>query len=254
MKKCIFILGFWCLSLSAFPWGATGHRVIGAVAQKYLSKNAKRNIEKLLGYESMAMASNWMDEIRSDSTYRYANDWHWVTIPDGMTYAQSEKNPKGDLIQTIERLITELKNKKLTPAQELVHLKMLIHLIGDVHQPLHAGRGEDFGGNGIKVTWHRAETDLHTVWDSDMINETKLSYTEFAQSLQPASAEEIKTWQSTNVNTWAQESVALRSQVYDIGNGKLGYRYSFKNMPTVRLRLNQAGVRLAAVLNEIYGK
>lgn len=242
-----------CLSFTSFGWGPTGHRATGWVAQKYLSKKARKAIDKLLAGQSLAMASTWMDEVRSDSTYNYMTDWHWVTIPFGQTYEQSEKNPNGDIIQTIERVIAELKSKKLNAQEQAQRIRILVHLIGDIHQPLHVGGKNDKGGNDVKVNWFRTESNLHRVWDSDMIDDTKLSYTELAQSLDKPTEAQLKNWQHSNVRQWATESQSYKDQVYDIDNGRLGYRYSYLYFPIVRDRLLQAGVRLAGVLNEIYG-
>jgi hypothetical protein len=254
MKKTVLTLSFSLLTYFLFAWGVTGHRATGYIAEKYLNKKAKKAIEKILRGQSIAMASTWMDEIRSDSTYNYTSDWHWVTIQDGQTYEQSQKNPNGDVIATIEKIIQELKSHKLSEKEEIERLKMLIHLVGDIHQPLHVGGGNDKGGNDVKVSWFRTDSNLHRVWDSDMIDDTKLSYTEFAQSLDHPSEKQLKDWQKNSVREWAKESMALRPQVYDIGNGKLGYQYSYKYFHIVRGRVLQAGVRLAGILNEIYGK
>lgn len=237
----------------SFGWGATGHRVTGWIADKHISKKARKEVERILAGQSIAMVSNWMDEIRSDSTYDYANDWHFVTIPEGQTYQQIKKNPNGDLIQTIERLIAALKSKKLNPKDESEHLKMLIHLIGDIHQPLHVGVAGDKGGNDIKITWFRSESNLHRVWDSEMIDDSKLSYTELAESLEKPDETTIASWQKTSVQQWATESISYRNNVYKYGNGKLGYKYTYENFHIVRYRLLQAGIRIAGVLNEIYG-
>lgn len=254
MKKVLFLICFCSVTLSVFGWGQTGHRVTGLIAEKYLSKNARKELERILTGQSLAIASTWMDEIRSDSTYDYTADWHWVTIQNGETYEQSKKNPNGDIIQTLERIIAELKSKKLSPKEETERVKMLIHLIGDLHQPLHVGGGNDRGGNEIKVTWFRVDSNLHRIWDSDMIDETRLSYTELAQSLDKPTAEQLQQWQKISVRNWASESMNYRKQVYDYGKGKLGYDYSYLYFPIVRERLLQAGVRIASVLNEIYGK
>lgn len=240
-------------STHTFGWGQTGHRVTGRIADLYLNKKAKKELERILYGQSLAMASTWMDEIRSDSTYDYTIDWHWVTIQDGETYEQSKKNKNGDVIQTIERIITELKSKKLNARQEVEAVKMLIHLIGDIHQPLHVGGGNDRGGNDVKIMWFRVDSNLHRVWDTDMIDDTKLSYTEFAESLEKPGDQKRKEWQKSSVRDWANESVSYRKQVYDYKNGKLGYEYSYHHLHIVRMRLLQAGIRLAAVLNEIYG-
>lgn len=253
MKKVIISYVLVLFHLTTFAWGPTGHRVTGWIADKHLTKKAKKELERILEGQSLAMASTWMDEIRSDSTYDYTSDWHWVTIPKGKTYQESEKNPNGDIIQTIDRLIVALKSKKLPAKEEAAYLKMLIHLIGDVHQPLHVGLGNDRGGNDVKVMWFRTESNLHRVWDSEMIDDTKLSYTELASSLEAPDQSKISTWQKSSVNDWAGESISYLDRVYQYGNGKLGYRYSYENFHIVRYRLLQAGIRLAGVLNEIYG-
>lgn len=234
-------------------WGATGHRVTGMIASNHLNKKAKKKIEALLGQESLAMAATWMDDIRSDSTYDYASDYHWVTVETGQTYEQSKKNPNGDVIMTIERLISGLKSGKLDRSSEIRDLKFLIHLIGDIHQPLHVGCCDDSGGNKVQVKWFGGNANLHRVWDSDIIEGTKLSYTELAQSLGTPDAATIKRYQSASVRDWANESMNHRKQVYEVGNGNLGYQYSYKNLPLVRERLLAAGIRLAGVLNDIYG-
>lgn len=254
MRNFIAVLLLCLISISVFGWGPTGHRATGWIASKYLNKKAGKAIERILRGQSLAMASTWMDEVRSDSTFDYMVDWHWVTIPYGQTYDQTTKNPNGDIIQTLERIINELKSKNLSEAEQAQRIRILIHLVGDIHQPLHVGAKNDRGGNDAKVMWFRTESNLHRVWDSDMIDDTKLSYTELAQSLDIPTEDKLRAWQRNSVREWANESQSFQKEVYDIGNGKLGYRYSYLNLPIVRQRLLQAGVRLAGILNEIYGK
>jgi hypothetical protein len=253
MNKLTSIILLTLASFHVFAWGPTGHRVTGHIAEKYLTKKARKAVRQILGGQSLAMVSTWMDEVRSDTAYDYMADWHWVTIPDGMTYDQAEKNPKGDVIQTLERLIAELKSRKLSPRQEQECLKILVHLVGDIHQPLHVGRGDDRGGNDIKVMWFRTDSNLHRVWDSDMIDDTRLSYTELAESLLPPADSVRNAWQKNSVRDWAYESMRYRKQVYNTGNNRLGYSYSYQYFHIVRERLLQAGIRLAGILNEIYG-
>jgi len=253
MKKGLFTLLIISCTIGAFAWGPTGHRTTGLVAEKYLSKKAKKALLSVLNGQSLAMASTWMDEIRADSTYDYMSDWHWVTVVERETYDQNEKNPNGDVIQTIERLMIALKSKKLSKEAETESVKMLIHLVGDIHQPLHVGKGDDRGGNDIMVMWFREDSNLHRVWDSQMINDTRLSYTELAESFLKPDAAKVTAWQKESVREWANESIGFRQAVYDYGDGKLGYLYNYNNFHIVRLRLLQAGVRLAGLLNEIYG-
>jgi len=254
MKKLILsLLVLVSVTISSYGWGPTGHRTTGWIANKYLNKKARKAIEQLLQGQSLAIASTWMDDVRSDSTYNYMTDWHWVTVPFGETFEQTTKNPNGDIIQTLERIITELKSKKLTAQQQAERIRILIHLVGDIHQPLHVGGKNDKGGNDVKVNWFRAESNLHRVWDSDMIDDSKLSYSELGESLDKPTTAQLKAWQKATVREWAAESQGYKDQVYDIGNGRLGYRYSYLNFHIVRGRLLQAGVRLAGILNEVYG-
>lgn len=253
MKKLFVILLVSVSVIEGFGWGATGHRATGLIAERYLSKKAKKKINTILGGESLAMVSNWMDEIRSDSTYNYTADWHWTTIPDGGRYEDVESNPDGKVIMMIEKIMGELKRGGLSAKQEQEYLKMLIHMIGDMHQPLHVGKPGDRGGNDVKVKWFRNDSNLHRVWDSEMIDDTKLSYTELADALGKPGKDKLAKWQQGTVRDWALESVSYRPQVYDIGNGSLSYSYSYKYLPIAKERLLQAGIRLAALLNTIYG-
>lgn len=253
MKKLIILILFISSVFTAFGWGATGHRAVSLIADKHLNKKARLALERILQGQPLAMTGPWMDDIRSDSLYDYAETWHYVTIEDGETYEKSKKNPTGDLIEALERIIGELKSKKLSAKEEAEKLKMLIHLIGDIHQPLHVGRN-DQGGNSIKLTWFGANSNLHRVWDSDMIDGSKLSYTELANALPKADAVRIKKLQSATIRDMAAEAMTYRTQIYAYGDGKLGYQYNYKNFNTVLDQISKAGIRLAGILNDIYGK
>lgn len=235
-------------------WGQNGHRIVGDIAADYLNPKAREAVDRVLGPTSMAIASTWMDNIKSDPAYDHTYDWHWVTIPDGMSYAETEKNPNGDLINTLRTVIKRLKSESLTAREEEENLKMLIHLIGDIHQPLHVGNGKDRGGNNVEVEWFYEGSNLHRVWDSEMIDDTKLSYTEFSMAINHPTEKQIAQWQDSNVLDWAYESMELRKRVYDLPDDhELSYKYQYKNRDLLNRRLLQAGVRLAGILNDIYG-
>lgn len=248
-----FCLLTFAFSGQSFAWGQTGHRVVGLVADRHLNSKARRAMLRILENDSLAEVSSWMDDVKSDNKFNHTHDWHWVTIPDGMTYDQTAKNPKGDLIMKIEELTTALKSKNLSAEQERESLKFLIHLIGDLHQPLHVGGKDDSGGNAVKVQWFGQTSNLHRVWHSDMIDGKDLSFTELAGFVGEPSKTQMKTWQAGSVRDWAHGMMIYRQQVYNIPpDGKLGYRYSYDNFDTVQLLLLQGGVRLAGSLNEIY--
>ncbi|MFT6883321.1 MAG: hypothetical protein ACJAVY_002125 [Marinoscillum sp.] len=253
MKRLISTLCFVLISFFAFSWGNTGHRVVGQIADKHLSKKARKQINAILKNESLAESGNFMDFIKSDPKYRHMSPWHYCTIPDSLTYEASGTPEEGDAIVTINRLIEELKSKKFTDEDEAFALKCLVHLIGDLHQPLHVGNGTDKGGNDVKLDYFWKSSNLHSVWDSGMIDGTQFSYTEYANWINHASETETKEWQSTSVLDWANESKKYRVKAYDFPEDKkLSYRYDYDNRELLNLRLLQAGIRLAGVLNEIY--
>lgn len=253
MKAILTTLLLLVAPFIVFGWGATGHRVTGEIAEQHLSKKTKKRLGKIMGDEGLALASTWMDEIKSAPGTRHLNPWHYVSIPDSLTYETSEKNPKGDIIWAIETITDSIINYDLTINVERELLRMLIHLIGDIHQPLHVGRAEDKGGNSIRVKWFGSASNLHRVWDSEMINGYKMSYTELAANLPTPSKEQITTWQNSSPRDWAVESMSYRQGIYNYPNERLGYRYQYNHFDTVKERLLQAGIRIAAVLNEIYG-
>lgn len=235
-------------------WGQTGHRVVGDIAEQYLSDKAFEEVERVLGDESIAIASTWMDKIRSDSNYDHTHAWHYVTVPGGMSYAETEKSPGGDVIEAIRRMIKGLKSGDLSPQEEAEYLKMLIHLIGDIHMPLHVGTGDDRGGNQVEVRWFWENANLHRVWDSGMIDESQLSYTELSDAVNYITEEEIEALQNSDVLDWASESMDLRVNVYNLPKDRnINYEYMYHNWEIVQERLLQAGIRLAGVLNDIYG-
>ncbi|MCW9707103.1 S1/P1 nuclease [Fodinibius salsisoli] len=240
--------------LNSEKWGKTGHRIVGDIATDYLNEETKNELDRVLGHESLAIASTWMDKIRSDDHYDHTHDWHWVTLPDGMSYDETEKNPNGDLIKALRTIIEELKMGDLPAKEEAEKLKMLVHLIGDLHQPMHVGTGKDRGGNDTRVEWFYEPSNLHRVWDSEMIDETKLSYTEFSNAINHPSQKQLEQWQQGDVLGWAYETRELRDAAYALPEDKqIGYRYMYLHRETIDQQLLKAGVRLAYVLNQIYG-
>jgi hypothetical protein len=239
----------------AHAWGRTGHRVVGALAERHLSESAARAVRELAGPGGLARIANWPDEIRSDDELgRGKSTWHYVTIPDGETYEAVEKDPRGDIIERIRYFQEVLRDRTADRETRWRALAWLTHLVGDIHQPLHVGRGDDRGGNDVLVLWFDEPSNLHAVWDDGMIDHTRLSYTEMVAFLDHATPEEIADWQDSGVLDWARESMALRERVYDVGDRRLGWRYSYEHLPVVERRLLQAGIRLAGLLEAILGE
>jgi len=250
----VILISFQLNAFISPDWGVTGHRTIGVIADNHLSKKAKKQIDKLLQGESLAFVSTFGDEIKSDSRYDKLYTWHYVNFPFDTKYQDSDKNPKGDIVTGINYCIDILKNPKASQEDKTFYLKFLVHLIGDLHQPLHVGRGEDKGGNDIKVKWHYKKSNLHRVWDSEMIESWNMSYTELASNTKELSKEQINSYQYGTVIDWTYESQKLAIQVYQSAkmDDNLSYKYSYDHFGTVRSQLQKAGIRLAKILNEIY--
>ena len=236
------------------PWGQTGHRTTGAIADKYLSAKARLQVQNLLEGRSLAWVSTYADEIKSDSRYRAYGPWHYVNFPFDSDYNSHPKSDKGDIVQAIETCKKILLDTSSSKADKVFHLKLLVHFIGDLHQPLHIGKAEDRGGNDFKVRWFNKPTNLHSVWDTKMIESHGMSYTELAMNAPWLSAAEISDIQAGTILDWLAESRALCLDVYKhtAPNTNLSYAYSYKYFNTVHQQLQKGGIRLAAVLNEIF--
>lgn len=234
-------------------WGQIGHYVTGEIAEYHMTETARERVNEILDNVSIPLATVWMDDIRSDPSYNYTNTWHWTTIPDGMTYEEVVQEADGDIIWALETLIAELKQGGLGKDEERDKLRMVMHMIGDIHQPLHVGTGEDRGGNDVRLQWMGQNSNLHRVWDTDIIQSLELSYTELSREINRATPEQIQKWQQASVREWAYESMSYRERVYDLpDNMRLSYPYRFYNVDIVYQRLLQAGIRMAGILNEIY--
>ena len=252
---CFCFLFFASSHLNANDWGKNGHRAIAQIAESYLTNNARDAIEKLLAGETLASVSTFADEIRSDSRYDEFNTWHYVNVDFDRTYEEAEKNPAGDIIQGIQTCIKKLNDPTTAKEDQVFYLKILVHLLADLHQPLHLGLEEDRGANDIKVKWFGKSTNLHRVWDTNMIESYNMSFTEMAYHKFPFSEDEASVMQDGDVLAWFEETRILTQEVYlSASSGdQLGYAYSYQWMPTVRKQIHKAGIRLAKTLNELFG-
>ncbi len=259
IKKLILFCLFFSAPAVALAWGLLGHRIVGEIATAYLTPKAKGEIRKILGNESLAMASNWADFIKSDSTFDYLSSWHYVNLEKDLSKNEVlsflEADTATDVYTRINFLVAELKKKDVSLGQKKMYLRLLIHFIGDVHQPMHAGRREDLGGNRIKVTWFNNPTNLHAVWDETLVNFQQLSYTEYASAINFTTLEQRQTWQKQPLSEWIAESYSIAEQLYaniTKPDQRLGYEYNFRYLDTVNNRLLKGGVRLAGLLNAIF--
>ncbi|MCC2617618.1 S1/P1 nuclease [Aestuariibacter halophilus] len=241
----------------AFGWGQTGHRISGQIAQAYLTPQAQAQIAALFPTVTLAEMSTLADEMRSEQTefwQKTANPWHYVTVPHGKTYAEAEHPEHGDAYTALQDFSRTLKDPKAPLEDRRLALHFIVHIIGDLHQPLHAGNGTDRGGNDVKLEFFWQNSNLHRVWDSGMIDQKQLSYTEWSDwLLAKITAEQQQQWLQNDPLVWIKESTAIRDTIYP-DKDAISYQYLHQNLPTVKQRLQQAGVRIASYLNALFSQ
>lgn len=282
------------LTSSAYAWGPMGHRVVAEIAQRHLTPAAQAKVAKLLDGQTLADLSNWPDELRSDPRFEKYAVLHYATVKDGLkSYRDSEKARCGDVVVAIDAFAAFLRTgsrealytvKALTdksdgtgkdacnpqetdPLSQVQALSFLVHLMGDLHQPLHVG-GADRGGNLVKVNWmDRWQSNLHSTWDDEMVDYERLGYTQYARYLDRASEADKSRWQAGDTISWADEAVAMRPQLYvfpDSANTQskikkksataplISYKYIGAQRHRMREQLLKGGLRLAHVLNSVF--
>ncbi len=257
MKKNLSLVFISLTILSLLSWGYKGHRAIALIAQNHLTPKAKAAVADLLNGESFEDASTWADELRSDPKYRNTSSWHFLNLPSGLTYkafATNIESQTGDnLYVALNRSIHVLTNENNAIEMRREALKFIIHLVGDAHQPMHVAGAADKGGNTIQVRFDNKGTNLHTLWDSRLIDHEGLTDVEMSIDYDKATPAQIKQWQSDNMMQWLWESYQLSSTIYATTNtgSKLGDEYYKSNIKEVQQRVQLAGIRLAGLLNEL---
>jgi nuclease S1 len=261
--------------VSIFParanaWGAAGHRIVAIIAEDNLNTHTRERIADLLGEEvTLASVANFADEIRFSRPD--TKQFHFVDIPlTANSYDPARDcraSEEGDcVIAAIERFRQELANTSLSKARRRFALKFLVHLVGDMHQPLHcADNDNDRGGNDVKVVWFGRSGkgfNLHAVWDKLIIQQAELTDDEFAEALVDGlTSARIQTIQSSTVIQWAEEAHRVaRERAYRFVPGTrimnksatetLGQAYYNRNFATVDDQLLKGGLRLAKILND----
>ncbi|RYE07035.1 MAG: S1/P1 Nuclease [Sphingobacteriaceae bacterium] len=250
---------FLYLPMKSMAWGMLGHRVVGQIADSYLSKKARKNIALILGDESVAMASTWADFIKSDRNYNYLSSWHYIDFDQQMAYPEMQSFLKLDTAVNaytkLNMIIAQLKNKNLEQSKKQMYLRLLIHIVGDVHQPMHTAHTADKGGNDVKLFWFNKPTNLHALWDSEMIDDQQLSYTEYAAWVNHSTTEQRNALQHDAISKWLYETSQISEKLYSEikPEAHLTYRYTFDHLAIANQQLLKGGIRLAGILNELFG-
>ncbi len=253
----IFILLAAVNTSPAFGWGDKGHSAIAYIAQEHLTRRTERQVTRLLEGHNMAYWSSWADGLRDDDRYDFISTWHYANADEGYTYATSPKHPEGDVCTAVDLCIERLEAKGTSDSLRSMYLKFLIHFVGDMHCPMHAGRAGDRGGNGFAVNFRGETSNLHRLWDSQLVDAAHTwSAWEWAQNVDyRMKRSQRRALSGGDPVEWMEQTVALSHMLYaDTPQDKpLSWEYVNEYSPVVEQKFIEAGYRLARILNEIFG-
>ena len=232
-------------------WGPQGHRVIGFIADGHLKPEVKELIAEKFNINSLADVATWADRTRKKR--KEESSWHYTNIEEGQwTYdAQRDCPDRACVTEKIHEFSSILRSTPLRERKDA--LKFLVHFVGDVHQPLHLGNLKDRGGGTLRFLYKGEATSLHYLWDGGLIDWGEISLLKYAARLNGRVSEaEVSTWSLSTVSDWANESRSLALKVaYSVDKEGLSKAYIKRGREVINLRLTQAGVRLAHLLNTI---
>ena len=242
-------------SLSAGAWGQKGHDVTAYIAEQHLTPAARAVVDSLLEGKSMVYWANWLDNASHTPDYAYTKTWHYKNIDAGERYEEAQANPSGDAVTAIKSRLEVLADPDATFEDKQLALKILVHVVGDLHQPMHMGHATDLGGNRTKVKFHGRDANLHSVWDSSIPEAAhKWSFTEWQQMIDRESPDYENTIVLGTVDDWAKQTAAIARAVYnETPDGtNISYNEIARWTPVVEQQLLNAGLRLAYLLNTLY--
>lgn len=252
MKKYLFS-AFVLLSLSvpttSFAWGKKGHALVAEVAFNYLDSNTRKVLLDYLDGMTIQDAANWMDDIKKDKTYDYLGKQHYINAERGQKIGSDDGE---NIIGLLTKTIDELKNyKSLTKADVKMKLCILFHLIGDLHQPLHVGYGEDKGGNDYQINFYGRGTNLHSFYDSGIIEYKNLTLPQCLNA-KVYTKEEVAQIGKIDVVEWANQSRSFLPVIYKTNGAKINDSYVDSNAIIIQEQIQKAGIRLASVLKDVF--
>lgn len=260
MKKLtilLILMPFICLG-----WGAEGHRIIGAIAEKHLDKIARSKINKIMGKESMEDISNWLDWRRDD--WHGAQPFHYISMPvDALKYEPSHcANENICAVSMIEKYEARLLDEHESPESKAEAIKVIVHLFEDLHMPLHTGGQEgDYGGNKVKIDFFGKSSNLHKVFDYEIIQYSEKSEEQWVVDLtNNLTDEKIIEIQNGNLLDWINDAHTNVQPIYKNlpskkeGNHVINEEYVVFANNIIQKQMLEAGLRLAKYLNETMAK
>jgi hypothetical protein len=245
----LFIL-FTFINENTYAWGKTGHNIVAQIAYKLMDSAARKKVQSYLGNLSFEEAANWMDDSRGNTYYNYMRTWHYLDIDKGEQYVPS---PERNILTVLHSAITDLKDYNALKNKEVKRdILLIFHLVGDLHQPLHTGYNVDKGGNTIDVRSPFLSGNLHSVWDTQILEYKNINADSCMNLYATYNKETILDIQTINELKWMYQSRAHLDQVYDFKDGNLDKKYIDYNTVLIKKQLLSAGMRLAAIFNKVF--
>lgn len=256
LNKSILTVALALGSLSAFGWGQKGHDVTAYIAENHLTPTTLEAVTELLDGKSIVYWANWLDNASHTPEYAYSKTWHYKNIDDDIDFEKAPLHKDGDVVRAIYKQVEVLQNPNSSRDDQQLALKILVHLMGDLHQPMHLGHASDLGGNRWTVNYFGRDNNLHSVWDSSIPESAhKWTYTEWNNQINRATPEEESLILfEGNPENWGKETFDICKSVYaQTPQGtKISYDYVANWTPIIEAQFLKGGLRLADVLNSIF--
>ncbi|MDE6072800.1 MAG: S1/P1 nuclease [Muribaculaceae bacterium] len=255
-KKFLFSLSLATLTaIQGFSWGQKGHDTVAFIAESHLTETTKQAIDSILNGKSIVYYSNWLDNASHTPEYAYTKTWHYKNIDPDETFENAPLLDTGDVVRAINEQAAILNDPNST-ADKALALKILVHLVGDIHQPMHMGRRNDRGGNSVRLKFFNSNTNLHSIWDTRVLESGhNWTYTEWKNQIDRATPEETAVILADGTpEKWGKECYLIASEIYDKtpADSNLSYDYVSEWTPVIETQLLRGGLRLADLLNSIY--
>lgn len=254
MKKALISLTLAALVFTipsrSFAWGAKGHGLVAEIAYHFLDDSTKSLVRNYISNMSIEEMSTWMDENRSNSYYDYMRSWHYIDFEKNEKYTPSaDKNLLTVLFSAIQELrkMESLKKKRIKE-----DILLVFHLVGDLHQPLHTGYGSDRGGNSVDVRAQNFSSNLHSAWDTQILETEGVTLEKCLQTYETFTPAEIDSFKRIQVLKWMYGSRAYLDQVYNFKDGYLDSAYINRAKEIIQRQLVIGGLRLAAILTDVF--
>lgn len=255
MKKFFVLFAAGACALSAFAWGQKGHDTVANIAERHFTEATADSVSRLLDGMSAVYWANWLDNASHTPEYAYSKTWHYKNIDADQQYDEVPPFESGDVVTALRANIAVLADSTAADNRKNLALKMVIHLVGDLHQPMHMGHKSDLGGNRTQVRFFNSGTNLHSAWDSRILESAhKWTYTEWTDQLDRLKPEQVATVEAGNIDDWGRETWQIATRVYDAfpSGSSISYNEIAEWTPTIEQQLLKGGIRLAAILNAIF--